>query len=216
MSGPFENTRQLQREAVSITPLGNVSLVGGQSQTFQQLQLTGILGHLSNIQSLWLDASLAPTHVRALNLKTRQFARWPAGSFGWSPMLIGADATQIQLDTEDSATIALCVSSFPFYTTPAQLGVINGRLKSRRVDVTSNGANRTLLAANPLRAGYTIYNSSPTDIILVLENGDAVSSAANFTYFVPAASFMRGTYEYGGVVQGIGVATGTAIMTEFY
>lgn len=216
MTGPFENVRTLDRANIAVVPLGTVNLVGGVAATFQQLQLSALLGHVSNLQSVFLDASIASAPVRCLNLKTRQYARWPAGSYGWQPLLIGADATQLQLDCADDATIGLCVSSFPYATQPADLGLLHGKLKSRRVDVPQNAANVVLLPANPLRAGYNITNT--TAILYVLENDNAVASTTNFTKQMAAAEFFRGTDGYGGEVRGIWSAAGVgnALITEFF
>lgn len=214
---PFQNTRALDSSALSITPLGSVTIVANEDFSFQTLAQSGVMGQISNIQSVFVDASQIAGIVTILNQKTRQFVRWPAGACGWNPILIGTDATQVIIRCAAAGSIGLAVSTYPFYGALTDMGRIRAPVSSIRSDVAATAASVTLLAANVSRTGFTIYNDSSVPLRVLL-NGDLAASALNFTLLMQPGAYFESLPDarYGGEVRGFwGAAIGGARMTEF-
>lgn len=211
---PFQTTRPLVQANVAITPLGVLSLQAATVFDFRTLQAQSALGKIANSQSVWLDCSDAPRRVRVLNQKTRQYVIYPPGSAGWQPMIIAADATELQILCEAACEIGMAVSSYPFVTSLVNSGEINGTLDSRRVDVAASLTDVQLLPPNIRRSSFSIWNDSQ-DTLYMLAN-DGVASGSNFTVIIAPSGYYETPVNYGGEVRGIWNGThGGARITEY-
>lgn len=86
--------------------------------------------------------------------------------------------------------------------------------KSTVTAVASSATNVTLLAANRLRLGATIYNDSTA--VLYVKCGSTAVIASSFTMQMASETFFEIPAGYTGVVDGIWAsANGNAMVTEF-
>lgn len=85
--------------------------------------------------------------------------------------------------------------------------------------VTSVAGSATavqLLAANPNRLGFSIYNSSAVDTLYVLANPGGTVSNVLFSVAIAPKGYYEDPYHYVGKVEGIwDHATGAALVTEY-
>lgn len=204
---------------VAIVPLGTLTLAGGVSQGYQALAQQGVLGQIANLQSVWCDASLATAHIKILNQKTRQYAVWPKGSVGWTPLLIGNDATQLIFSCDDDAVIGLAASNYPFVSALQDLGEVPSANTSRRTDFAAALASAVMLPLNNNREGFSVWNDSPTDTLYLLAApaSAGAASSVNFTIKIAPAGYYEQPFHYGGEVRGAWSGTsGGARVTEFF
>jgi hypothetical protein len=81
-------------------------------------------------------------------------------------------------------------------------------------NVASSGSSVTLLAANAVRLGATVYNDSTQVLYVLLANTTA--SASVYTVQMASQSYFEVPFNYTGIIVGIWAsANGNARITEF-
>lgn len=95
----------------------------------------------------------------------------------------------------------------------ANLTVIEPSFAGNPVSVSSLNTNAVLLAANPARRGYTLFNDSTQALYLL--NADKVASSSVYSCKIAAAGYYEAPFAYCGPVNGIwAAANGNARIVE--
>jgi hypothetical protein len=85
--------------------------------------------------------------------------------------------------------------------------------RSSVTSVSASAASTTILAANPIRYGATIYNDSAATLWLAMGE---TASMTSFSIEMMPESYFEVPYSYTGVINGIwSSATGAARVTEY-
>lgn len=86
-------------------------------------------------------------------------------------------------------------------------------------EATSSGTAATILAANALRVGFSVWNGADTTLSVLLDNSGTIPTvtATRRTVDIAAGGYWESPFAYQGVVQGIwaGSPTGKAEITEY-
>lgn len=213
----FQQTAPVEQGTISITPLGAFDIPAGVDFTpISALVQPGILGNIADVQSVWCDASAASDPVYIRNVGTRQYVIFPPGTSGWQNLLLKKGANQFEVSCLTGASIALAVTSAVLAAVVSDAGLIQSSISSRRVDIAASIASVTLLAAQPLRQGYSIWGEGAATLYL-LNDGTTAASAVNYTVqLVPGFNYFESPFRYGGEVRGIwSAAIGGARITEY-
>jgi len=216
-STPFQRNAPVQTGVIGVVPLGSFSIPANQWTNVLALVQPAIRGQVTDIQSIWCDATAAYDQVVIRNQQTRQYVIYAPGSYGWDLLLLRTDAAQMEVYCFSAVTISLTATSAVVAPQRAQGMAVRSSPYSNFSIVASTNVASTLLAANPARHGFNIFNDS-TQILRVLltDTANATASAANVTKNLAAAEYYVGPSDYGGAVQGIWAAiNGNARITEF-
>lgn len=213
MAGNQEFTALNPQTVIGVTPIGSIDLVAGVPFDFTALINSSIRGLVGNVQSIWCDATRASSQVTILNDTTKQYAIFPAGSFGWQSFL-ATTPLRFRLRCLVNATIGLSVSSSVMPWAIHDGGLIHSPISSRRVDIVAAIADTQFLTGNSGREGFSVWNESTDTLYLLLNDG--VSSLINYTVQMGPGNYFESAYRYGGEVRGIWTGTnGGARITEF-
>ena len=126
------------------------------------------------------------------------------------PVQLTAQVRTDAPDPADPAEVVVLKGPLPPFT-PEQS--TNGNLNS----IPASAVPVTLLAANANRHGFSIYNSSTTDILYVKASEVATPvSSSFFTVALYPESYYEDPYNYVGLVTGVwSGATGAALVDEY-
>lgn len=92
--------------------------------------------------------------------------------------------------------------------------MINSTTNATVAAVNSSASAVTLLAADPNRAGYSLYNASSA--VLYLIHGEQTPTTALYTIAIAASGYYECPFNYVGKVQGIWAsANGQANVTVY-
>jgi hypothetical protein len=151
--------------------------------------------------------------VFAFNDTTGQYAIWPPGSVGWQPFLV-KNPVRFTLSSLGSATVGAAVSSSDIATAVFQAQTFRSRSVGVVTSVASSLTSVPLLAANPSRVGFSVYNEGATTLYLCMNAGPA--SATNYSVRLTSETFFTSPFDFAGAVSGIWTAAvGGARITEY-
>lgn len=213
----FQRTAPVEQGAISITPLGSLTIAASaEFASVGSLVQSGILGNIADVQSVWCDASAATDPVYIRNAQTRQYVVFPPGTSGWQNLLLKKDANQFEVSCVSGATIALAVTSAVLAAVVSDAGLIQSSPTSRRVDVAAAIVSTTLLAEQPQRQGFSIWNEGAATLYVLLEGSTGASSVNYTVQLNPGSNYFESPFRYGGKVSGIwSAAVGGARITEY-
>lgn len=214
---PFQRNAAVQVGTIGVVPLGSFSIPANAWTNLWALVQPAIRAQVTDIQSVWCDATAAYDQVVIRNAQTRQYVIFAPGSYGWDLLMLRTDAALMEVYCFSATTISLTVTSAVVAPQRAQGLAVRSSPYSNFSIVASVNTATTLLAANPARHGFAIFNDS-TQILRVLltDTANATVSSSNVTKNLAAAEYYVGPSDYGGVVQGIWAAVnGNARITEF-
>ena len=213
MAGANQFTALNPQGSIGVTPLGNITLTGGLSRQYDALAQPSMRDLIGDVQSVWCDASVAADPVIISNGQTKQYARYPPGTFGWQSLLI-KKPLRFDIFCNASVTVNINVSTSVMPFSLHDGGEIRSSEGSNRTDVAASVADQLFLAENARRQGASIFNESSARLYLLLFS--SVSSATNYTVEVAPGGYFETPYRYGGEIRGIwSAAVGGARVTEF-
>lgn len=216
---PVQRTASLPQGQISITPLGTFLIPADTALDARYTPLNvlvqpGILNQVRDVQSVWVDASSAIDPVIVRNVQTRQYMRWPPGSFGWQNLLAKADALQLEFYSFSAVTISMCVADGLLASYVIDGGLTKSSPYSTVTRVTAAAADTSLLAQNTQRQGATLFNDSTATAKVLL--GAGAASATNYSYEMTPRATLETPYKYGGRIRGIwSAANGAMQITEY-
>jgi hypothetical protein len=113
----------------------------------------------------------------------------------------------------------------PDPTDPAEVVVVKAPLPPLTPEQSNNGTLTaipstitpvTLLAANPIRHGFSIFNSSTAILYVKASTNGATVSSSFYTVSINPQVYYEDPYNYVGIVTGVWAsANGTAYVTEY-
>lgn len=213
MAGSNQFTAANPQGAIGVTPLGNIQLTGGVSRSYDNLVLPSIRNLVGDIQSVWCDASVADDPVIISNGQTKQYARFPPGTFGWQSLLV-KNPVRFDIFCAASVTINVNVSTSIMPFALHEGGEIRSSEGSNRTDVAGSLVAQQFLPENARRQGFSVWNESSATLYLLLFNG--IVSPANYTVQLGPGNYFESPFRYGGEVWGVwSAALGGARVTEF-
>lgn len=217
---PFAREANLPTGKISIVPLGTFDIpadtdVTGNFTPLNVLVQPGILNQVGDVQSVWIDATTATDPVIIRNVQTRQYMRWPPGSFGWQNLLVKADALQMEMYCFAASTISMCVADGLLASYVSDGGLNKSAIYATVTEVAASASAVNLLTANPQRSRFSLENNSTAFADILCAPTGTVTPTHRTKRLVPG-EYWECPAAYGGRVSAIWTAAnGRMQITEY-